>query len=60
MSIYELLGSLPTLQVRYGEIMSDPACLDDILAEGANKASAIADVTLNNVYQAMGFLRRRG
>ncbi|CAA2934798.1 tryptophan--tRNA ligase, chloroplastic mitochondrial isoform X2 [Olea europaea subsp. europaea] len=55
-----LIDHLHPIQVRYGEIMSDPACLDDILAEGANKASAIADVTLNNVYQAMGFLRRRG
>lgn len=38
--------------------MSDAAYLDDILAEGASKASSIADATLNNVYQAMGFLRR--
>lgn len=38
--------------------MSDPAYLDGVLAEGAAKASEIADVTLNNVYQAMGFLRR--
>lgn len=47
-----------TLQVRYEEIISDSAYLDRILAEGATKASDIADTTLNNVYQAMGFLHR--
>jgi tryptophanyl-tRNA synthetase len=38
--------------------MSDPAYLDNVLLEGAVKAAGIADITLNNVYQAMGFLRR--
>ena len=46
------------MQVRYNEIVSDSAYLDEVLAEGASKASSIADVTLNNVYQAMGFFRR--
>jgi hypothetical protein len=46
------------LQVRYAEIMSDSAFLDRVLAEGATKAADIADATLNNVYQAMGFSRR--
>ncbi|XP_022752212.1 tryptophan--tRNA ligase, chloroplastic/mitochondrial-like [Durio zibethinus] len=46
------------IQVRHEEIISDPAYLDGVLAEGAMKAAAIADATLNNVYQAMGFLRR--
>lgn len=46
------------MQVRYEEIMSDSAYLDRVLAEGATKAAHIADATLNNVYQAMGFLRR--
>ncbi|GER32131.1 tryptophan--tRNA ligase [Striga asiatica] len=53
-----LVDHLHPIQVRYAEIMSDPTYLDDILAEGANKATSIADVTLNNLYQAMGFLRR--
>ena len=48
------------MQVRYEEIMSDSAYLDRVLAEGATKAADIADATLNNVYQAMGFLRRWG
>lgn len=46
------------LQFRYEEIISDSAYLDRVLAEGATKAAEIADATLGNVYQAMGFLRR--
>ncbi|GLT85456.1 hypothetical protein SLE2022_036460 [Rubroshorea leprosula] len=53
-----LVDHLHPIQVRYEEIISDPAYLDGVLAEGATKAAAIADATLNNVYQAMGFLRR--
>lgn len=49
---------LVPLQARYAEITSDTSYLDNILAEGASKAASIADVTVNNVYQAMGFLRR--
>lgn len=57
MLIFLDLGFL-LFQVRYNEIISDAAYLDRILADGAAKASDIADSTLNNVYQAMGFLRR--
>lgn len=39
--------------------MSDSGYLDQILVEGAEKASDIAEATLQNVYQAMGFLRRQ-
>nr|CAN69374.1 hypothetical protein VITISV_008200 [Vitis vinifera] len=53
-----LIDHLHPIQVRYEEIMSDSAYLDRLLAEGATKAADIADATLNNVYQAMGFLRR--
>ncbi|KAG8381845.1 hypothetical protein BUALT_Bualt05G0015100 [Buddleja alternifolia] len=53
-----LIDHLNPIQIRYAEIMSDTTYLDNILAEGATKASSIADVTLNNLYQAMGFLRR--
>jgi tryptophanyl-tRNA synthetase len=38
--------------------MADPGYLDSVLIDGAGKASEIADATLSNVYQAMGFLRR--
>ncbi|XP_031373323.1 tryptophan--tRNA ligase, chloroplastic/mitochondrial-like [Punica granatum] len=53
-----LIDHLHPIQVRYEEIMSDPAFLDGVLTEGAARAKEIADATLNNVYQAMGFLRR--
>ncbi|XP_050211702.1 tryptophan--tRNA ligase, chloroplastic/mitochondrial isoform X2 [Mercurialis annua] len=53
-----VIDHLHPIQVRYEEIISDSAYLDRVLEEGANKASEIADATLNNVYQAMGFLRR--
>ncbi|KAJ4795590.1 Tryptophan--tRNA ligase [Rhynchospora pubera] len=53
-----LIDHLQPIQVRYQEITSDPGYLDSVLSEGARKASEIADTTLNNVYQAMGFLKR--
>lgn len=52
-----LIAHLHPIQVRYGEIMSDSSYLDSVLAEGAGKAADVADNTLKNVYQAMGFLR---
>lgn len=54
-----LIEHLHPIQVRYAEIMSDATYLDTVLAEGASKAETIAEVTINNVYQAMGFLRRQ-
>uniref|UniRef100_A0A0V0H7D3 Putative ovule protein n=1 Tax=Solanum chacoense TaxID=4108 RepID=A0A0V0H7D3_SOLCH len=53
-----LVDHLQPIQVRYEEIISDSSYLDGVLAEGARKAADIADVTVNNVYQAMGFLKR--
>ncbi|KAF8751412.1 hypothetical protein HU200_012087 [Digitaria exilis] len=53
-----LIEHLQPIQARYEEIMSDQSYLDNVLLEGAEKASEVADITLNNVYQAMGFLRR--
>ncbi|XP_027079827.1 tryptophan--tRNA ligase, chloroplastic/mitochondrial isoform X1 [Coffea arabica] len=52
-----LIAHLHPIQVCYGEIMSDASYLDSVLAEGARKAADVADNTLKNVYQAMGFLR---
>ncbi|XP_073301584.1 tryptophan--tRNA ligase, chloroplastic/mitochondrial isoform X2 [Primulina huaijiensis] len=54
-----LIEHLHPIQVHYAEIMSDATYLDGILAEGASKAETIAEVTINNIYQAMGFLRRQ-
>ncbi|KAJ6703285.1 hypothetical protein OIU85_029274 [Salix viminalis] len=53
-----LIEHLHPIQARYEEIHSDSAYLDSVLEEGAGKAAEIADATLKNLYQAMGFLRR--
>lgn len=58
--MYVITPFFPQLwQVRYEEIMSDSGYLDEVLAKGARNAAEIADTTLDNVYQAMGFLRRQ-
>lgn len=41
------------------DLMSDPAELDRVLAVNADKAAAVADITLQKVYDAVGLLRRR-
>ncbi|XP_042411641.1 tryptophan--tRNA ligase, chloroplastic/mitochondrial-like isoform X2 [Zingiber officinale] len=53
-----VVDHLHPIQVRYSEITTDPTYLDHILSEGAKKAADIAEITLSNVYQAMGFLKR--
>lgn len=40
------------------ELLADPAELDRILAANADRAAAIADVTLRTVYDRVGFLPR--
>ena len=41
------------------ELLSDSAELDRLLALGAEKASEIAEQTLADVYQKLGFIPRR-
>ncbi|KAL8171671.1 hypothetical protein V2J09_023475 [Rumex salicifolius] len=53
-----LVDHLQPIQARYEETISDPFYLDGILAEGAQKAADIANATVRDVYQAMGFYRR--
>eukprot|EP00271_Cylindrocystis_brebissonii_P014666 TRINITY_DN36106_c0_g1_i1.p1 TRINITY_DN36106_c0_g1~~TRINITY_DN36106_c0_g1_i1.p1 ORF type:complete len:481 (+),score=62.30 TRINITY_DN36106_c0_g1_i1:257-1699(+) len=57
-----VVAHLEPVQKRYAEVVADPAYVDFILARGADKANAIAEETIANVYDAMGFLRpaRRG
>jgi tryptophanyl-tRNA synthetase len=40
--------------------LDDPAALDAVLAEGAEKARAVAATTLEQVYDRVGFLRPAG
>jgi hypothetical protein len=57
-----LVAHLAPIQARYLEATSDPAYLDGVLARGAEAAAEVADRTLADVRDAMGFvapLRRR-
>ena len=45
---------------RVHELMDDPEGLDDVLADGARAARAIAVPKLAEVYERVGFLRGRG
>lgn len=47
------------LKARYDEYMADPAELEAVLARGAERANAIAEETLAEVYDKVGFLPRR-
>ena len=54
-AVVEHLGPL---QARYDEVMGDSGELERIMARGAEDASAVADATLADVRQAMGFVPR--
>ena len=47
------------IRARALELLADPAELDRILATNADRAAAIADVTLAKAYDRVGFLPRR-
>ena len=51
-----VVEKLDPIRLRALELMDDPAELDRLLAIGASKAREIASVTIENVYDAMGFL----
>lgn len=48
---------LSELQARYAHYRNDEKTLHEIMREGAAKANARAKETLNNVYDAIGFVR---
>ena len=50
---------LAPLQARYEEFAADPAQVDEILAHGAAKATAISDDVVARVRRAVGLLPRR-
>lgn len=54
----KLTGRCPCcVQKRYAEVTDDPTYLDAVLAQGAERATSIANVTLENAYSALGFVR---
>jgi len=50
-----VVAMLEPIQTRYNEIRPDTAYLDEIFRQGAQKASAIAQKTLDDVYTKVGF-----
>jgi tryptophanyl-tRNA synthetase len=51
-----VVGFLEELQGRYQEVTGDTGYLDSILKHGAERAREVAEVTLRNVKERMGFL----
>ncbi|MEB3241058.1 MAG: tryptophan--tRNA ligase [Synechococcus sp.] len=54
-----LVEALRPVQQRYAEITADQAELDRVLERGRERASTVANATLERVQEAMGFLRSR-
>ena len=50
--------SLAPISARFNTLRSETAFLDSILAEGADRAAAIADAVRREVYDIVGFLQR--
>lgn len=54
-----VLAEFEPVRARALELLDDPAELDRILSVNAEKADAVADATLSDVYDRVGLLRRR-
>ncbi|RWZ68485.1 tryptophan--tRNA ligase [Labedella populi] len=54
-----VLAEFEPVRSRALELLDDPAELDRILSVNAEKADAVADATLSDVYDRVGLLRRR-
>ncbi len=54
-----VVEGLKPIQARFQEIMGDGNTIDQVLSEGAAKAEAIANKTLQEVKDRVGFLRPR-
>jgi tryptophanyl-tRNA synthetase len=55
-----LIETLSPVQKRYRELLSDPAELDRLAADGAHKATAVARHTYETAANAMGLLTTKG
>jgi tryptophanyl-tRNA synthetase len=53
-----MVEKLAPITARFGELRRDSAYLDSVLAKGAERAAAIAEPVLAEVYETVGFLRR--
>jgi tryptophanyl-tRNA synthetase len=54
----QVVERLRPLQARYNEIAGEQGYLDDVLKQGAERAEAIAEKTLKQVQECVGFLPR--
>ena len=54
-----VVNALAPIRDRANELMSDTAELDRLLASGAEKARTVAEATLADVYERVGFIRAR-
>eukprot|EP00210_Caulerpa_lentillifera_P006523 g6230.t1 len=52
-----VIEHLKPVQNRFNEVMAEPSYLESILKDGAKNASEIAERTVENCYDAMGFYR---
>jgi tryptophanyl-tRNA synthetase len=52
-----VVSAIEPIRNRTEELLSDPAELDRLLANGAASAAAVAEQTLANVYDRIGFLK---
>jgi len=53
-----MVARLAPITERFNALRGDEAHLDSVLAQGAEKAAAIADPIVSQVYEVVGFLRR--
>ena len=53
-------GALQPIQQRYRELTSDPHFIAELLAQGAQRASLVAEATLKRARENMGFLMPPG
>jgi tryptophanyl-tRNA synthetase len=54
-----VVNALSPIRDRANELMSDPAELDRLLTSGAEKARTVAEATLADVYNKVGFIRAK-
>ncbi|MBA3523389.1 MAG: tryptophan--tRNA ligase [Geodermatophilaceae bacterium] len=52
-----VVAAVSPIRERTAELLSDPSTLDEILADGAARARAVAGPTLATAYDRVGFLR---
>jgi len=53
-----VVALLAPFQERYNELRADEPGLQQLLNQGAEKAAAVAEPTLEKMYDRMGFVRR--